>query len=75
MMDSTGNDDGDIKLQRASADLISQLEISLSRFLWKSTGSVRRLVREPKATQLIRLVGLYYVLLYTRVCPLMLISL
>ena len=63
-MDTTG--DEDLKLQRASADLIAELQRSLPRFLYKSipagSGSagssrVRGLVRETKTDQLIKLVG------------------
>lgn len=65
-MDTTG--DEDLKLQRASVDLIAELQRSLPHFLYKclSTQSrhsptanspVRRLVRETKTDQLIKLVG------------------
>lgn len=60
--------DEDLKLQRASADLIAELQISLPHFLYKSISaqsasspaaraSVRRLVRANKTDQLIKLVG------------------
>lgn len=66
VMDTTG--DADLKLQRASADLIADLQRSLPHFLRKSTpaqsghsptasGGVRGLVRETKTNQLIKLVG------------------
>ena len=65
-MDATG--DEDLKLQRASADLIAELQRSLPRFLFKrrpvkpghplaAGGAVRYLVREIKTDQLIKLVG------------------
>ena len=65
-MDTTG--DEDLKLQRASADLIAELQRSLPRFLYKSipaesghrsagSSRVRGLVRETKTDQLIKLVG------------------
>lgn len=65
-MDTTG--DEDLKLQRASADLIAELQRCLPHFLYKCistqstlspTGNspVRRLVRETKTDQLIKLVG------------------
>ena len=65
-MDTTG--DEDLKLQRASADLIADLQRSLPHFLFKSIapasgpssaarGPLRRLVRETKTDQLIKLVG------------------
>lgn len=63
-MDSTG--DEDLKLQRASADLIAELQRSLPHFLYKSipvqsghspaaSAQVRGLVRETKTDQLIKL--------------------
>ena len=65
-MDATG--DEDLKLQRASADLIAELQRLLPHFLYKSkltksgqssaaTGAVRRLVPQTKTDQLIKLVG------------------
>ena len=65
-MENTG--DEDLKLQRASADLITELQRCLPRFLYKNestkskhspttTSIVRALVRETKTDQLIRLVG------------------
>ena len=65
-MDATG--DEDLKLQRASADLIAELQRSLPHFLYKSkptesthsptaSPTVRCLVRETKTDQLIKLVG------------------
>ena len=61
-------DDEDVKLQRASADLIAELQRCLPRFLYKSesteskhlptaSSTLRGLVRETKTDQLIRLVG------------------
>ena len=61
-------DDQDVKLQRASADLIAELQRCLPRLLYKSesteskhlptaSSTVRSLVRETKTDQLIRLVG------------------
>lgn len=63
-MDTTG--DADLKLQRASADLIAELQRSLPDFLRKrapaqsghsptASGGVRGLVREIKTDQLIKL--------------------
>ena len=60
--------DEDLKLQRASADLIAELQNDLPRFLFKNSPAqsidshaagrrVRRLVRETKTDQLIKLVG------------------
>ncbi|TVY40914.1 Tubulin-specific chaperone D [Lachnellula subtilissima] len=50
-------DDRDIKLQRASADLLADLESSLKPFLWKSTSSgkakVRRRVRVRATDRLV----------------------
>ena len=68
-METTG--DEDLKLQRASADLIAELQRSLPHFLYKSTSaesayspaaraSVRRLVRDSKTDQLIKLVGPFH---------------
>lgn len=65
-MDATG--DEDLKLQRASADLIAELQRSLPHFLYKSnptesthqttaSHTLRCLVRETKTDQLINLVG------------------
>ena len=65
-MDTTG--DEDLKLQRASADLIADLQRSLPHFLFQNVpaasspssaanGPFRRLVRETKTDQLIKLVG------------------
>lgn len=66
-METTG--DEDLKLQRASADLIAELQRSLPHFLYKrgifaqsayspaARASVRRLVRDSKTDQLIKLVG------------------
>ena len=65
-MDSTG--DEDLKLQRASAHLIADLQRSLPRLLYKdistqsshpsiANGIVRVLVLENKTDQLIKLVG------------------
>ena len=65
-MDTTG--DEDLKLQRASADLIAELQRFLPHFLYKSkptksthwgtaSRTVRCLVRETKTDQLIKLVG------------------
>lgn len=64
-MDTTG--DEDLKLQRASADLIAELHRSLPHFLYSdipaesghppaASGGVRGLVRETKTDQLIKLV-------------------
>lgn len=53
-MDSTA--DQDLKLRRNSAELVREFQHSLPRFLRK-TGTVRRLVPEKKADQLIKLVG------------------
>ncbi|KAF6229417.1 hypothetical protein HO133_007533 [Letharia lupina] len=63
-MDTTG--DEDLKLQRASADLIAELHRSLPHFLYNgipaesghppaASGGVRGLVRETKTDQLIKL--------------------
>ena len=65
-METTG--DEDLKLQRASADLIAELQRCLPRLLYKSqstkskhsptaSSTVRGLVRENKTDQLIKLVG------------------
>ena len=65
-MDTTG--DEDLKLQRASADLIAELQNALPHFLFEDIPAqpedspaacrrVRRLVRETKTDQLIKLVG------------------
>ena len=65
-MENTG--DEDLKLQRASADLITELQRCLPRFLYKNgfnesnhspttSSIVRSLVRETKTDQLIKLVG------------------
>ena len=65
-MDATG--DEDLSLQRTSADLIAELQRSFPQFLFKSipaqhkhfpvaNGTLRRLVRETKTDQLIKLVG------------------
>ena len=67
-METTG--DEDLKLQRASADLIAELQRCLPRLLYKSestkskhsptstvSSTVRGLVRETKTDQLIKLVG------------------
>lgn len=63
--------DADLKLQRASADLIAEVQLSLPHFLYKRTpalsghssaasGGVRGLVREIKTQQLIKRVGSSY---------------
>ena len=68
-MDTTG--DEDLKLQRASADLIAELQSALPHFLFKDVPAqsedsstdgrrVRRLVRETKTDQLIKLVGTFH---------------
>lgn len=68
-MDATG--DEDLKLRRASADLIAELQRSLPHFLFKTIpaksehspvvyGGVRGLVRETKTDQLTKLVGSSY---------------
>ncbi|TVY41842.1 Tubulin-specific chaperone D [Lachnellula occidentalis] len=53
------DDDRDIKLQRASADLLADLESSLKPFLWKTTSSgkakVRRRVRVRATDRLVDL--------------------
>ena len=65
-MDTTA--DEDLNLQRASADLIAELQRSLPPFLYKSistqtrrsptpSSTVRPIVRETKTDQLIKLVG------------------
>ena len=65
-MENTG--DEDLKLQRASADLIAELQRCLPRLLYKNgfneskhspttSSIVRGLVRETKTDQLIKLVG------------------
>ena len=70
-MDTTG--DEDLKLQRASADLIAELQNALPHFLFKNLPAqsidspaagrrVRRLVRETKTDQLIKLVGTSHLL-------------
>ena len=68
-METTG--DEDLKLQRASADLIADLQRSLPRLLYKSqstqskhsptaSSTLRPLVRETKTDQLIQLVGQFH---------------
>ena len=65
-METTG--DEDLKLQRASADLVAELQRSLPHFLYRSRSvdsgdspaaraGVRSLVRDNKTDQLIKLVG------------------
>lgn len=59
-------DDRDVKLQRASADLLAEFESFLPRFLWTSVVDdkavpsprvVRKLVNEGRTKRLITLVG------------------
>ena len=57
-------EDKDIALQRASADLLSELLFSVPRFLCKSYGQnpqpqLRRTISYPAVTHLIRLVFLH----------------
>lgn len=62
-------DDEDIRLQRASAGLLSDLRSSLEKILWKPTpGSqgqrrVHRLVRQQDLYRLLSFVGEYVVLM------------
>jgi hypothetical protein len=54
-------DDQDVKLQRASHELLADLQASLDPFLWKSTRSgkrkIRRRVRVRETDRLVALVG------------------
>lgn len=55
-------EDKDLYLQRASSDLLADLERSLPGFLWKTTGSsktrIRRRVRARDCERLVSLVSL-----------------
>ena len=63
-----GAAEGDLELQRASADLIAEFHRSISPFLRKSApgkdglpgqGRVRRLVRQSKTDQLSKIVSIH----------------
>ena len=60
-MDAT-EDEGDVKLQRASADLLADLQRSLHPFLWQKLPSgaerIRRRVRIRERDRLVALVGI-----------------
>lgn len=55
-------EDRDVKLQRASTDLLADFEVSIQRYLWstrtKTTDlTARRFVSQKKTDTLIKLVG------------------